>query len=96
MQFLKPDAIDVVILCGGVGARLGAEMEGRPKPMVDINGKPFLDILIEYVSSFGFNRFILCTGYKSKFIEDYYRKKKNHRAVYDFRGKKAIGDWGSH
>ena len=50
MQFLKPDEIDVVILCGGVGARLGVEMEGRPKPMVDINGKHFLDILIEYVS----------------------------------------------
>lgn len=75
MQLLKPDKIDVVILCGGVGARLGCEAEGNPKSMVDINGRPFLDILIEYVSSFGFIRFILCTGYKSDFIEDYYLKK---------------------
>jgi len=76
MQVLKSEDIDVVILCGGVGARLGSEVKGRPKPMVDINGKPFLDILIEHVSSFGFKRFILCTGYKSEFIEDYYRNKK--------------------
>jgi len=95
MQFLKPDEIDVVILCGGVGARLGVEMEGRPKPMVDINGKPFLDILIEYVSSFGFNRFILCTGYKSKFIEDYYRKKKTTVQFMISEEKKPLGTGGA-
>ena len=63
---------DVVILCGGLGTRLGSEAKGRPKPMVDINGKPFLDILIDHVTSFGFTRIILCTGHKSQFVEDYY------------------------
>lgn len=67
--------VDVVILCGGLGTRLGSLLRDCPKPMVDINDRPFLDILIDHIASFGFKRFILCTGYKSKVIEEYYQKK---------------------
>jgi len=67
--------IDVVILCGGVGKRLKSIVNDRPKPMAEIKGRPFLDWLIDYVSSYEFHRFILSTGYMSEFIRDYYKNK---------------------
>lgn len=75
VTILSPKDIDVVILCGGAGERLKSVINAVPKSMADINGRPFLDILIEHIKGFGFKRFILCTGYKSEVIEDYYRKK---------------------
>jgi NDP-sugar pyrophosphorylase family protein len=66
--------IDVAILCGGKGTRLQAAVSDRPKPMAEVRGRPFLDHLIDYVASFDLARFILCTGYMSDFIEDYYRR----------------------
>lgn len=65
--------IDVVILCGGKGSRLRSVVSDRPKPMAEINGHVFLDLLIEYLASFGFKRFILCAGYMGQMIEDYYK-----------------------
>ncbi|OGX29412.1 MAG: hypothetical protein A2879_03345 [Omnitrophica WOR_2 bacterium RIFCSPHIGHO2_01_FULL_49_10] len=67
--------IDVVILCGGKGERLKGVVKDRPKPMADISGRPFLDILIEHLRGCGFRRFILCAGYKGEMIKDYYAKK---------------------
>ena len=88
-------AIDVVILCGGFGTRLGAEAKGRPKPMVDINGKPFLDILIGHVVSFGFTRIILCTGHKSQYIENYYHKNKKVQTLLISEEKAPLGTGGA-
>ncbi|MBU0605250.1 MAG: nucleotidyltransferase family protein [Candidatus Omnitrophica bacterium] len=68
---------DAVILCGGRGKRLGAVTKDMPKPMVMIGKKPFLEILIEYVSSFGFRRFVLCVGHKKEAVEDYFRNRKD-------------------
>lgn len=67
--------IDVLILCGGKGKRLKALVSDRPKPMAEVNKKPFLDILLEHISSFGFKRVILCTGYMAGYIETYYKNK---------------------
>lgn len=67
--------IDVVILCGGKGERLQCVVKDRPKPMADVAGRPFLDILIEHLKGCGFRRFILCAGYKGEIIKDYYSKK---------------------
>lgn len=64
--------IDVLMLCGGIGSRLQKVINDRPKPMASIGQNPFLDILIDYFASFGFRRFILCTGYMSEVIERYY------------------------
>lgn len=64
--------IDVVVLCGGKGTRLKEVVSDRPKPMSEINGRSFLDILIGYVSGFGFRRFILCAGYMADFIRQHY------------------------
>ncbi len=62
------EEIDVVILCGGMGNRLAPIINDRPKPMALINQQPFLDILTGYFSRFGFERFVLCAGYKSEVI----------------------------
>ena len=61
-----------VILCGGRGTRLKPITDNTPKPMVDINGKPFLFYLIDYLKSFNINNFLLLTGYKNHFINDYF------------------------
>ena len=62
--------IDVIILCGGKGTRLKTVVNDRPKSMALINGKPFLFYLLKQISSYGFKRVILCTGYKSNFIRE--------------------------
>lgn len=71
-----PDSLykmDVLILVGGRGTRLRSVVNDRPKPMADINGRPFLDRLIEYISSFGHDRFILCAGHMAEYLKDYYQ-----------------------
>jgi D-glycero-alpha-D-manno-heptose 1-phosphate guanylyltransferase len=87
--------IDVVILCGGLGTRLGSEANNRPKPMVDINGKPFLDILIGHVVSFDFTKIVLCTGHKSQFIEDYYSNQKMVPTLLISEEKTRLGTGGA-
>jgi glucose-1-phosphate cytidylyltransferase len=62
----------VVILAGGYGTRLMEETEARPKPMVEIGGKPILWHIMKIYESFGYNEFILCLGYKSHFIKEYF------------------------
>ena len=62
----------VVILCGGRGSRLIPLTNKVPKPMIDINGKPFLLILIEYLKSLNLQNFLLLTGYKNKIISNYF------------------------
>ena len=64
--------MDVVILCGGKGTRLSEETNLRPKPMVEIGGKPILRHIMKYYSSFGFNRFILALGQKQDYIKKYF------------------------
>lgn len=62
----------VVILAGGLGTRLMEETEARPKPMVEIGGKPILWHIMKIYESFGFNDFIICLGYKSQTIKEYF------------------------
>jgi len=64
--------IDVVVLCGGKGTRLQAVVNDRPKPMAMFGDKPFLYLLLDYMSAQGFMRFILCAGYKADMIESYF------------------------
>lgn len=71
----KLDQVDVAILCGGIGSRLATVLNGKPKPMIDVNGKPFLELIIEKLQKFGFRRFIFCSGYKGEQIEEYFKEK---------------------
>jgi len=62
----------VVILCGGKGTRMREETEYRPKPLVDIGGKPIIWHIMETYSHYGINDFILCVGYKGDMIKQYF------------------------
>ncbi|MBM3887485.1 glucose-1-phosphate cytidylyltransferase [Candidatus Dependentiae bacterium] len=62
----------VVILAGGFGTRLREETEFRPKPMVNIGGRPILWHIMKFYASFGFYKFILCLGYKGEIIKEYF------------------------
>ena len=62
----------VVILAGGMGTRLIEETVVRPKPMVEIGGKPILWHILKIYSYFGFNDFIICLGYKGYMIKEYF------------------------
>src|SRR5271157_1648541 len=62
----------VVILAGGLGTRLREETEYKPKPMVEIGGRPILWHIMKIYASYGFNDFILCLGYKQEYIRQYF------------------------
>ena len=64
--------MQVVILCGGRGSRLAEETEFRPKPMIEIGGRPILWHIMKLYSHHGFHEFILCLGYKGDLIRDYF------------------------
>lgn len=65
-----------MILCGGIGYRLKEETEFRPKPMVEVGGKPILWHILKIYSHFGFNNFIIALGYKGNLIKDYFVNQK--------------------
>lgn len=62
----------VIILCGGMGTRLREETEYKPKPMVEIGGKPILWHIMKHYSYYGYKEFILALGYKGDYIRDYF------------------------
>jgi len=62
----------VVILAGGAGTRLSEETEAKPKPMVEVGGKPMLWHIMKIYSQQGFNDFIVCLGYKGFVIKEYF------------------------
>ena len=62
----------IVILAGGLGTRLSEETNLAPKPMVEIGGRPILWHVMKIYSYWGFNDFIILTGYKSHVIKDYF------------------------
>ncbi|MFC4233167.1 glucose-1-phosphate cytidylyltransferase [Parasediminibacterium paludis] len=62
----------VVILAGGLGTRLMEETEARPKPMVEIGGKPILWHIMKIYETYGYNDFVLCLGYKAHLIKEYF------------------------
>ncbi len=61
-----------VILAGGLGTRLSEETSTRPKPMVEIGGKPILWHILKMYSHHGINDFVICCGYKGYFIKEYF------------------------
>lgn len=62
----------VVIFAGGLGTRIAEETDARPKPMVEIGGKPILWHIMKIYSQFGFDEFIICLGYKGYIIKEYF------------------------
>jgi glucose-1-phosphate cytidylyltransferase len=62
----------VVILCGGQGTRLREETEFRPKPLVDVGGRPILWHIMKTYAHYGFRDFVLCLGYRGNMIKEYF------------------------
>ncbi len=67
-------SIPIFILCGGLGTRIKEETEFRPKPMVPIGENPILLHIMNSYAKYGFKRFVLCTGFKSEVIKEYFLK----------------------
>jgi glucose-1-phosphate cytidylyltransferase len=70
----------VVILAGGLGSRLGEETSVRPKPMVEIGGKPILWHIMKMYSAHGLTEFVICLGYKGYMIKEYFSNYFLHTA----------------
>jgi glucose-1-phosphate cytidylyltransferase len=64
--------MEVVILCGGKGSRLAEETTVKPKPMVEIGGKPILWHIMKIYSNYGYKKFVLALGYKASYIKEYF------------------------
>lgn len=62
----------VVLLAGGFGTRISEESQYKPKPMIEIGGMPILWHIMKYYSSYGFNEFVICAGYKQEYIKEWF------------------------
>ena len=62
----------VVLLAGGLGTRISEESQYKPKPMIEIGGKPILWHIMKEYSYYGFNEFIVCAGYKQHVIKEWF------------------------
>ncbi|MBL8770998.1 MAG: glucose-1-phosphate cytidylyltransferase [Phenylobacterium sp.] len=69
-----------VILAGGLGTRLSEETQLRPKPMVEIGGRPILWHIMKLYSSYGFNDFVVCLGYRGYVVKEYFANYVLHNA----------------
>lgn len=87
--------LEAVLLCGGMGRRLQAVVHDRPKPMAEINGRPFLDILIGRLKGLGCKRFVLCTGYRGEAIRRYYQDKADSGEIVFSQEPEPLGTAGA-
>ena len=81
-----------VILAGGFGTRISEESHLRPKPMIEIGDMPILWHILRYYSSFGYNEFIICCGYKGYIIKEYFADYYLHRSdvTFDFTAENKM------
>jgi glucose-1-phosphate cytidylyltransferase len=77
----------VVILAGGFGTRISEESHLKPKPMIEVGGRPILWHIMKIYSSYGFNDFVICLGYKAYSIKEYFAHYFLHESdvTFDFR-----------
>lgn len=82
----------VVILAGGFGTRISEESQFKPKPMIEIGGKPILWHIMKWYSKFGHNEFIVCGGYKQEVIKNYFANYNlyNSDVTFDFSNNGKI------
>lgn len=80
----------VVLLAGGKGTRISEESQYRPKPMIEIGGKPIIWHIMKLYSAYGFNEFIICAGYKQNVIKEYFSNYflNNSDITFDFSNNK--------
>jgi glucose-1-phosphate cytidylyltransferase len=80
-------SIPVVLLAGGLGTRLREETEVKPKPMVEVGGRPILWHIMKMYAAAGFDEFVVCLGYKGDYIKEYFLdyRLKQHSLSVDLR-----------
>ena len=71
----------VIILCGGLGSRLAEETKIIPKPMIKIGNIPMLTHIMRIFKYYGFDDFLIATGYKGEIIKRYYRNSKEFQKI---------------
>ena len=76
-----------IILAGGLGTRISSESIVKPKPMIEILYRPILLRIIDFYKGYGVNKFIISSGYKHKYIVNYFKKLKNKNLYLDLKGK---------
>lgn len=76
----------VVLLAGGYGTRISEESQWKPKPMIEIGGKPILWHIMKEYSYYGFNEFVICAGYKQHYIKEWFADYFLHKSdiTFDF------------
>ena len=77
-------AVKAVILAGGIGSRLSEETAVRPKPMVEVGGKPMLWHIMKIYAAHGINDFVICLGYKGYVIKEYFANYQLHTSDLTF------------
>ncbi len=70
----------VMILAGGLGTRLSEETIAKPKPMIEIGGKPMIWHIMNIYSSYGFNEFVIALGYKGEIVKEYFLNYNHHHS----------------
>ena len=89
--------LQVVVLVGGIGKRLGALTENTPKPLIKIHDRPFFEYQLNLMRQAGFKKFLFCTGYHSKDIENYFGngEKFGVDISYSYDGENLKGTGGA-
>ena len=86
---------EAIILAGGRGTRLGEITRNKPKPMIDINNKPFLEYVLDYLKDEGISKVILAVGYKHEIIKNYFGNNfKGIKLIYSIE-EKPLGTGGA-
>lgn len=92
-----PQDVQVVVLMGGLGSRLKEYTKECPKPLVEVNGKPFFDYQLDLLQKWGFRKFVFLIGYRAEMIEEYYGdgSKRNISIQYCYDGETLLGTGGA-
>jgi glucose-1-phosphate cytidylyltransferase len=84
-----------VILAGGLGTRISEETHLKPKPMIEIGGKPILWHIMKLYSAHGINDFVICCGYKGYVIKEYFANYFLHTSANRSRCRRRRATWRS-
>jgi D-glycero-alpha-D-manno-heptose 1-phosphate guanylyltransferase len=88
--------VPCLILVGGLGTRLRSMVPDVPKPMVRVDGKPFLEYLIRWVARMGSRRIVLCAGYRAHQVEEYFGGGDNFGVEITYSVEdQPLGTWGA-
>lgn len=86
----------VILMVGGLGSRLRPLTDSMPKPMLPVGGKPILQTIVEKLVNYGFINIVMCTGYKSDVIKDFFEEGSKFGAVIEYvQEDKKLGTCGA-